>query len=152
MDFIPFPVVLFSMIPIALSFVQDYNNQEDVKRARMARELKSYSGGCHCSSVRFKLIAPRHLVVWNCNCSICYMKKNWHFIIPQSQFTLEGSSEEYLTEYRFNTKQAKHLFCKICGVQAYYAPRSNPDGFAVTLACVPIEQVFLQTTIFVNII
>ena len=24
----------------------------------------------------------------------------------------------------------------ICGVQAFYVPRSNPDGVAVTVACV----------------
>jgi hypothetical protein len=48
---------------------------------------------------------------------------------------------EYLTEYTFNTKVAKHMFCKKCGVQAFYTPRSNPDGIAITLACVRREQV-----------
>ncbi|KAK9838350.1 hypothetical protein WJX81_006597 [Elliptochloris bilobata] len=41
-----------------------------------------------------------------------------------------------LTEYRFGTKQAKHLFCRTCGVQSFYIPRSNPDGRAVTVACI----------------
>jgi hypothetical protein len=27
------------------------------------------------------------------------------------------------------------------GVQAYYVPRSNPDGIAVTLSCIKPEQV-----------
>ena len=30
----------------------------------------------------------------------------------------------------------QHMFCKFCGVQCYYSPRSNPDGWGVTLACV----------------
>lgn len=53
------------------------------------------------------------------------------------------SGSDALTEYRFNTKVAKHMFCKHCGVQAYYVPRSNPDGVAVTLACIPDTEVSL---------
>ena len=30
---------------------------------------------------------------------------------------------------------AEHLFCGTCGVCAFYRPRSNPDGVAVTAAC-----------------
>eukprot|EP01036_Dinobryon_divergens_P028943 gene28943-37967_t len=63
------------------------------------------------------------------------MKKNWHFIIPASSLKLI-SGENNLTEYKFNTRVARHMFCKTCGVQAYYHPRSNPDGVAITLACV----------------
>ena len=36
---------------------------------------------------------------------------------------------------QFGSKTARHIFCPICGVQAFYVPRSNPDGYAVTIAC-----------------
>eukprot|EP01033_Poteriospumella_lacustris_P008949 gene8949-6426_t len=134
-------VSAFLVAPLAVFFLQEWHRQPERERERMEKELKAYTGSCHCNSVRFNLLAPRHLVVWNCNCSICFMKKNWHFVIPAEQFSLLESSKDYLTEYRFNTKTARHLFCKICGVQAYYVPRSNPDGVAVTLACIPVEQV-----------
>ena len=49
-------------------------------------------------------------------------------------FTLR-TGEDMLTEYVFNTKIAKHMFCKVCGVQSYYRPRSNPDGVAITFTC-----------------
>lgn len=42
-------------------------------------------------------------------------------------FDLQG--EDNITTYTFNTHQAKHTFCKTCGVQCFYQPRSNPDGY-----------------------
>jgi hypothetical protein len=99
-----------------------------------------YAGSCHCGKVTFSVKSTKHLYVWDCNCSICYMKKNWHFIVPEKNFHLITGSE-YLTAYAFNTKVAKHMFCNVCGVQAFYRPRSNPDGYAVTLACIKQDQV-----------
>ena len=86
--------------------------------------------------MRFEVTVPedRRVRVYRCNCSVCFMKQNHHFVVPESQFHLiKGESES--TEYRFHTKVARHLFCKICGVQSYYQPRSHPDGLAVTLYC-----------------
>lgn len=91
-----------------------------------------YQGSCHCKAVVFQVEAPSDLVVFKCNCSICHIKQNHHFIIPESAFTLISGSDQ-LTEYRFNTKVAVHLFCKICGVQSFYRPRSNPDGFGINI-------------------
>lgn len=92
------------------------------------------SGGCHCRAVRFEVDLPAGLEVEECNCSICAMSGNLHVIVPAARFRLlEG--EEMLTEYRFNTRTARHLFCQVCGVKSFYVPRSNPDGFAVTWRC-----------------
>ena len=92
-----------------------------------------YKGGCHCGYVRFQVEAAQHLIVWICNCSICKMKNNFHFIAPLQSFVLIQGTP---TEYRFNSKIARHMFCPVCGVQSYYHPRSNPDGVAITLACI----------------
>jgi hypothetical protein len=83
---------------------------------------KKYQGYCHCKNIIFNVLATSHLVVWNCNCSICKMKKNYHFIVPSKNFELLSGKDE-LSEYKFNTKVARHLFCKNCGVQAFYHPR-----------------------------
>jgi hypothetical protein len=40
-----------------------------------------------------------------------------------------------LTTYEFNTKTAKHLFCSVCGIKAFYVPRSHPDGYSVNARC-----------------
>lgn len=99
-----------------------------------AMEEVEHVGGCHCRGVRFSVLAPSSLRVVDCNCSICHMKRNTHFIVPANKFKLT-SGEDLLVTYSFNTHQAKHKFCRICGVQCFYIPRSNPDGFAVTLNC-----------------
>lgn len=92
-------------------------------------------GSCHCHAITFAVQASDHLTVYRCNCSICTLKQNHHFIVPQSHFTLL-TGEDQLTEYRFNTQTAKHLFCRVCGVECFYVPRSNPDGYAITLYCI----------------
>ncbi|OQR99401.1 proline-rich protein 6 [Thraustotheca clavata] len=92
-------------------------------------------GYCHCKAVQFEFEAPDELVAWDCNCSICLMKKNVHTIVPASAFHLTQGAD-VLTTYTFNTHTAKHQFCRICGVQPFYIPRSNPDGYAITIACI----------------
>ncbi|XP_036436448.1 centromere protein V [Colossoma macropomum] len=96
--------------------------------------LVRHRGGCHCGAVRFEVWSAPDLHVFNCNCSICIKKQNRHFIVPKSQFTLLQGSEN-ITTYTFNTHTAKHTFCKTCGVQSFYTPRSNPDGFGVAPHC-----------------
>jgi hypothetical protein len=45
---------------------------------------------------------------------------------PRESFHL-NSGEEVLTEYLFNKKAIRHLFCKICGVESF-AYGEMPDG------------------------
>ncbi|ESO96471.1 hypothetical protein LOTGIDRAFT_188141 [Lottia gigantea] len=94
-----------------------------------------HKGGCHCGAVRFKVQAPPLVHVVKCNCSICVQKGLACCIVPYSKFTLL-QGEDNLTEYRFNTMVAKHTFCKTCGVESFYTPRSNPDGISVSIHCI----------------
>lgn len=100
-----------------------------------AEEIISLEGGCHCGRVRFSFKTPRHSYVWQCNCSICVMKQNHHIVVPDDQFSLLQGADA-LTTYTFNTHAAKHTFCKHCGVQSFYKPRSNPSGRGITLFCI----------------
>jgi hypothetical protein len=94
----------------------------------------THAGGCHCGAVRFEVIAPAYLDALECNCSICSMTGFLHLIVPASRFRLLAGVDA-LSEYKFNTGAARHLFCRHCGVKSYYVPRSNPDGFSVNVRC-----------------
>jgi hypothetical protein len=94
----------------------------------------THKGGCHCGAVRYEVDAPENIEVTECNCSICSKTGYLHLIVPKSRFRLL-SGEENLTLYTFDTHEAKHLFCKTCGIKSFYIPRSHPDGFSVNARC-----------------
>ena len=45
------------------------------------------------------------------------------------------SGEEDLKVYRWNSKIAKHFFCKNCGVNTHHQRRSKPDEYGVNVGC-----------------
>lgn len=96
---------------------------------------KRFEGGCHCGAVRFAVtVDPDAVEVLDCNCSICQKKGFLHLIVEPEQFTLLRGAE-VLTTYTFNTGIAKHLFCRICGIHAFYRPRSHPNAYDVNARC-----------------
>ena len=130
----------------------------------MAEEDKSkeeYLVHCHCGKLRgiFKCNNEK-IIAWDCNCSDCYMRRNVHFIIPEDDFRLdmridtssseqeenedEAQRQEKLLEketilYTWGTHTAKRQFCRTCGILPWYRPRSNPDGYGISLYCVDWE-------------
>ena len=88
------------------------------------------NGQCHCGTVTFEVRFDTPTVVYECNCSICRLQAYQHLIVMKKDFTLI-SGEENLTEYRFNTRVARHTFCRTCGVKSFYTPRSHPDCVSV---------------------
>ena len=93
-----------------------------------------YKGSCHCGAVQFEVEAPEKIVCQDCNCSICSKSGFLHLIVPKSKFNLIRG-ESHLTTYTFDSAEAKHKFCKICGIKSFYIPRSNPDGYDVNVRC-----------------
>ena len=95
--------------------------------------MNIFEGGCHCGRVRFR-VKTEKLEAIDCNCSICNKKGFLHLIVEKDAFELLSGAED-LTTYTFNTGVAKHTFCSICGVQAFYTPRSHPEGVDVNPRC-----------------
>lgn len=91
-------------------------------------------GACHCKAVHFTLhLADGFASARRCDCSFCRMRGAVVVSATAAHFTLHGA--ENLTLYQFNTKVAKHWFCKICGIYTHHVRRSDPSGIGVNIAC-----------------
>jgi hypothetical protein len=94
----------------------------------------TYTGGCHCGAIRFRVTIDLRDRLVECNCSICRKKGYLHLIVPPERFQLL-QGEDLLNTYTFNTGVAKHRFCRVCGIHPFYTPRSHPDKIDVNLRC-----------------
>jgi len=95
--------------------------------------MKTYHGSCHCQHVKFTVHTTIDKVV-SCNCSICTKKGVLHHRVTPIQFELI-QGKEHLALYQFDTKEAKHYFCKTCGIHPFSNPRSAPDMYSINVIC-----------------
>jgi hypothetical protein len=119
--------------------VRGKSEDEGVNRLE-GGDIVTHAGGCHCGRVRWEFDAPADLVAWDCNCTVCNMRRNVHTVVPAARFRLIHG-DDALRTYTFGTHAAKHLFCETCGILSFYVPRSNPDGIAVTVHCIDAGSV-----------
>ena len=97
--------------------------------------MEEYNGNCHCGAIKFKFLSEKSVKIWKCNCSICKPYDYQHLFIKHKDFNLLSGNQE-ISSYKFGTKNAEHLFCKICGIKSFYQPRSHPDMYSINLRCV----------------
>jgi hypothetical protein len=98
-------------------------------------ETKTYSGGCHCGTVRYRATLKLDGAL-SCNCSICSKTGTLLAFLPATDFDLVSGSDA-LTDYQFGKKRLHHLFCKHCGVRSF-GRGAMPDGtqmVAVNVRC-----------------
>jgi hypothetical protein len=101
-----------------------------LSREVAAMTMREATGGCHCGKVHFKVRFADPPELLDCNCSICAKTGFLHLIADAADFTLLRGAE-VLSDYRWGSGTARHLFCSVCGIKSFYVPRSHPDGYSV---------------------
>jgi hypothetical protein len=96
-----------------------------------------YQAACHCRTVRFtvQLVTDGLRTARRCNCSYCSMRGAvMVFADLKNIEVLQG--QEALTLYQFNTRVARHYFCRHCGIYTFHQRRSSPEQYGVNVACI----------------
>ncbi len=106
--------------------------------------MNTYHGSCHCKKIIFTIEATIDKIV-SCNCSICSKKGVLHHRVAPEKFNLTGG-KEYLSLYQFDTKEAKHYFCNLCGIQPFSNPRAAADMFSINVTC--LDDFDLETEVY----
>ena len=92
-----------------------------------------HAGSCHCGAVTFRFDCEITELT-TCDCSLCVKKNALMTKVPESAMTILAG-EDALTLYQWNTRRAKHYFCKHCGIYVFHRKRSQPDHFGVNIFC-----------------
>jgi hypothetical protein len=98
-------------------------------------EIRSYTGGCHCGTVRYEVTTDLAMVM-ECNCSHCSKRGLLLTFVTPDKFVLLAGGDG-LRDYQFNKKMIHHLMCPNCGIEAF-ARGSGPDGkemIAINVRC-----------------
>jgi hypothetical protein len=90
---------------------------------------------CHCGAVVLELDLPDGIVnARRCDCSMCRRRGAIVASVPLAGIRIvEGA--EALTLYQFNTRTARHYFCRHCGIYTHHQRRSNPHEYGYNVGC-----------------
>ena len=109
-----------------------------------------HRASCHCGRVVLELELPNGIEEpRHCNCSICQRKGAVVASVPLSRLAIVAG-HEYLREYRFNTKVARHFFCAVCGIYTHHQRRSNPEEYGFNVGCLERINPFKIANVQVN--
>ena len=98
-------------------------------------DTRTINGTCHCGAVSFDVLLPNGLEnLSRCNCSMCSRRGAVVTSVPLEALKIIKGADK-LKLYQFNTNIAKHYFCGNCGIYTHHQRRSNPEQFAVNIAC-----------------
>ena len=93
----------------------------------------TFRGSCHCGSVEFEVTGTLDDFTM-CDCTLCVKKNAVMYKVHESGLKiLKG--EDKLTLYRWNTRVAKHYFCRVCGIYTFHRKRAAPDHYGVNVYC-----------------
>ena len=98
--------------------------------------METKIGSCHCGAVFFEVDLQNGFEnLRRCNCSLCRRKGAVMASVAIERLRVV-KGEDKLSLYQWNTKQAKHYFCSICGVYTHHQRRSKPGEYGFNVACI----------------
>ena len=98
--------------------------------------METRIGTCHCGAVRFEVDLEEGLSnLRRCNCSLCRRKGAIMASVPIERLRVVAGIDK-LTLYQWNTRQARHYFCSVCGIYTHHQRRSNPREYGFNVACI----------------
>lgn len=101
----------------------------------MATTPRIMAGRCHCGAVHFEAtLSDGFNSIIRCTCSYCRMRGAVVAAVEAGGIKLVSGADA-LTSYRFNTGVAEHFFCSRCGIYTHHQRRSDPNSYAVNVAC-----------------
>ncbi len=94
------------------------------------------TGRCHCGAVQFELSLVKGMgSLLRCNCSLCRRRGVVVVSVHHEQLRITQGQDK-LALYQWNTRVAKHYFCKTCGIYTHHQRRSVPTETSINVACV----------------
>ena len=109
-----------------------------------------YEGGCHCGAVKFAFDADEITDGLRCTCSICRRKGALMSsqVIPVDELKIDADPND-IGLYQFDSKIAKHYFCKKCGIYTHNETIRAPGNCRVNLGCIEeIDLAALEVAVF----
>lgn len=92
-------------------------------------------GHCHCKAIRFSILFKgKFNKIRRCNCSICARRGAVVASVNIADLEILTGNDK-LSLYQFGTFTAKHYFCSVCGIYTFHQRRSNPQEYAINIAC-----------------
>lgn len=103
---------------------------------------------CHCGAVEIELDLPDGVVdPRRCDCSICRRKGAVMASVPLAALKLLRG-EQALRLYQFDTREAEHYFCSVCGIYTHHRRRSNPHQFGYNVGClVGVDPLLIENVV-----
>lgn len=96
----------------------------------------THTVSCHCGAVVLRVsLADGLKTASRCDCSFCRRRGAAAVTVPLNGLEVLSGAEN-LTLYQWGTKNAKHYFCKTCGIYTHHQRRSNPNEYGVNLGAI----------------
>jgi len=104
--------------------------------------MTRYLGSCHCGGVKFQIDTDQPLgPCFRCNCSLCSRKGAVMGAAPRASLQVtEGAA--LLSKYQWNTMEAEHFFCSLCGIYTHHFMRGETQTAGINMACLENFDVF----------